>query len=406
MTEYYQRELASLLLQALKDMPVVVVSGMRQTGKTTLLRRQDELQDRAFVTFDDFAHLEAARTDPDGFVRRNTPLTIDEVHKCPEILTSIKKAVDQERIPGRFLLSGSANLAVLKGISESLAGRSIYFVLHPFTRREIAGETQRPSFLKTFFEKPATSENKDLRPILPQDVLRGGMPAVCLGEVSKPEFWFKGYEQTYLERDILQISQVGDLMAIRNLIHLAALRTGQILSLSQIGRDAKMNAVTTGRYLSLFETSFLTYRLAPYLRNRASRLTKSPKLYLSDAGLASYLAGLGEAPADDPFWGALFETYVAQNLLGILDSTWPEGHLYYWSVQGRHEVDFVVEAGRRCIAVETKWAPRWDDRDLSGLRAFLAATPHCQAAVLANNGTDAVRLGDRLWVLPVSLLLS
>lgn len=95
-----------------------------------------------------------------------------------------------------------------------------------------------------------------------------------------------------------------------------------------------------------------------------------------------------------------------QNLLGILDSTWPEARLYYWSIQGRHEVDFVVEAGRRCIAVETKWAPRWDDRDLSGLKAFLAATPHCQAAVLANNGTHAVRLGDRLWVLPVSLLLS
>ncbi|MBN1101962.1 MAG: ATP-binding protein [Deltaproteobacteria bacterium] len=408
MTEYYRRDIVSLLLQALRDMPVVVISGMRQTGKTTLLRRQEELQDRAFVTFDDFAHLEAARNDPDGFVQMNTALTIDEAHKCPEILTSIKKAVDQERIPGRFLLSGSANLSILKGISESLAGRSIYFVLHPFTRREIGGETHSPSFLKGFFEEPRTPENKDFRPIIPEDVLLGGMPAVCLGEVSRPDFWFKGYEQTYMERDIREISQVGDLMAIRNLIRLAALRTGQVLNLSQIGRDAKMNTVTTGRYLSLFETSFLIYRLTPYLRNRASRLTKSPKLYLSDAGIAAFLAGVagGSASTEDPFWGALFETYVAQNLLGISDSTWPEARLHYWSVQGRHEVDFIVEAGRRCMAIETKWGPRWDERDLSGLRAFLAATPHCHAAVLANNGSDSARLGDKLWVLPVSVLLS
>ena len=250
--------------------------------------------------------------------------------------------------------------------------------------------------------------NNPSTPVQFDEIVTGGMPTVALGQVKRPTLWFKGYEQTYLERDIRQISQIGNIIAFRNLLHLAALRTGQLLSPSSLGRDAKMNVATTSRHLSLLEASFILYRLSPYLRNKASRLIKSPKMYMTDSGLCAYLAGIQStsAPSEEPLFGALLESYVAQNLLGILGSRWPEARLHFWSVQGRHEVDFVIEDGQTCMAIEIKSTARFQAKDLSGLRAFLSITPHCKAAILAYNGTDLVQLGERLWAIPLSLVLS
>ncbi len=408
MTAYWERDIGLKVLEALKDMPVVVITGMRQTGKTTFLQKQPGLNHRHYVTFDDFSQFEAAKLDPGRFVSSPVPLTIDEAHKCPEILVAIKRAVDRKRIPGQFLLSGSANFAVLKGISESMAGRSVYFTLHPFSRREIARQIRKKPFIQKFFDVQEIPQIRRLPPIELEEILTGGMPSVSLHQVKNRLLWFKGYEQTYLERDVREISQIGNIIAFRNLLHLTALRTGQLLNPSGLGRDAKMNVATTSRHLSLLEASFIIYRLSPYLRNRASRLIKSPKIYMSDSGLGSYLTGIESVkrPSEEPLLGALFETYVAQNLLGIMDARWPEARLYFWSVQGRHEVDFVIEVGSSCMALEIKSGARWAARDLSGLKAFLSATPHCKAAILGYNGYDMVRLGEKMWAIPLSLLLS
>jgi len=408
MTDYFNRDLSSPVLEALGEMPVVVITGLRQTGKTTFLQRQPGFGQRRYVTFDDFAQLEAAKSDPDGFVSDEEPLTIDEAHKCPEIFTAIKKSVDKKREPGKFLLSGSANLGLLKGISESLAGRSIYFVMHPFNRREITRKIAKQSFLENFFETQEIIKTKDLRPIQAEDILNGGMPIICLGEVKNRFLWFKGYEQTYLERDVRELSRIDNIIAFRNLLHLTALRTGKLLSPSELARDAKLPVATVSRYLSLFETSFIITKLNPYLKNRASRLIKSPKLYLSDSGLACYLTGLNriEYTSSQPLTGSMFETYIAQNLLSLIQGRWPSACLYFWSVQGRNEVDFIIEVNNHCIALEIKSGARWQERDLSGLKAFLTATPHCKAAILGYNGTEIVKLGEKIWALPLSLILS
>jgi predicted AAA+ superfamily ATPase len=408
MTPYFQRDLAQALLAALEDMPVVVLTGLRQAGKTTFLQRQSGFEERDFVTFDDYAQLVAAKSDPDRFIDREGPLTIDEAHKCPEVFLAIKRAVDRGRKPGQFLLSGSANFALLRGVTESLAGRSVYFEMHPFSRREIAQRTTAEPFLKAFFETPSLPRRRQFEPILPEELLTGGMPTVCLGEVRDRSLWFTGYEQTYLERDIRDIGRIENILAFRNFLHLTVLRTGQILSASQLGRDAKLTAALASRYLSLLETSFILRRLSPYLRNKASRLIKSPKIYLSDSGLACYLAGIDrvESASIEPLMGAMYETFVAQNLSGLVHARWRGARLYFWTVQGRHEVDFIIETGRHCLALEVKSGARWQDKDLSGLKAFLSMTPHCQAAILAHNGSDAVQLGDSLWALPLSLVLS
>jgi predicted AAA+ superfamily ATPase len=408
MTRYYPRDITDAVCVALENMPVVVVTGMRQTGKTTFLCSQPEISDRTYVSFDDFAQLEGAKSDPDGFISREKPLTIDEAHKCPEIFGAIKRAVDKQRVSGQFLLSGSANFSILKSITESLAGRSVYLALYPFNRREVSKETTREPFIKTFFQKSEVGLKGGVSLIRPEEVARGCMPSVCLRQVKDPMIWFRGYEQTYLERDVRELSRVGDLTALRTLLRLTSLRTGQLLSPSQVGRDAKLNSTTTSRYLSLFEASFLINRIPPYLRNKSSRLIKSPKMYLSDSGLASYMTGLDLSSSihSDPLYGALFETYVAQNLLSIIRARWQEASLHFWAVQGRHEVDFIIESGRNCIALEIKSSARWQEKDLSGLKTFLAATPHCRAGVLCYNGKDAVKLGSKLWALPTNLILS
>jgi predicted AAA+ superfamily ATPase len=396
------------LAEALADMPVVVMTGMRQTGKSTLLQQDATLAKRAYVSLDDFAQLDAARRDPEAFLDREGPLTVDEVQRCPELLLEIKRAVDRDRRPGRFLLSGSANFSLLRGVAESLAGRAVYLTLHPFTQREISGHLGRPSVLRRAF---ADGRVPGTGPAVTLDwdaVLRGGLPPVALGLVRTLRVWFTGYEQTYLERDVRDLSRIGDLISFRSLLKLAALRTAQVLKISELARDAKLAAATAGRYLSLLEASFVISRIPPFLVNEATRLIKSPKLFLSDAGLAAHLVGFsgGGPGVTDAFRGALLETYVAQNLLGMLAAEWPGARVAYWHIQGRHEVDFVVEVGRDCLAIEVKAGPRWTDRDLSGLRIFLERTPQCRLALLAHTGAATVSLGKRLWAVPIPVLLS
>lgn len=396
------------LAEALADMPVVVMTGMRQTGKSTLLQRDAALAARAYVSLDDFAQLDAARRDPEAFLGREGPLTVDEAQRCPELLVEIKRAVDRDRRPGRFLLSGSANFALLRGVAETLAGRAVYLTLHPFTRREIGGDLDRRPLIRRAFTEGRLAWKGRAVGLDWDEVLRGGLPPVALGAVRTPRVWFTGYEQTYLERDLRDLSRIGDLVSFRGLLKLATLRTAQVLKISELARDAKLAAATAGRYLSLLEASFVVSYIPPFLVNETTRLIKSPKLFVSDAGLAAHLAGFsaGEPGTSDPLRGALLETYVAQNLLGILAAEWPGARLTYWHVQGRHEVDFVVESGRECLAIEVKAAPRWTDRDLAGLRIFLERTSQCRIGLLAHTGTATVQLGERLWAVPVPALLS
>ena len=405
MTPYRPRELTSRLGKALRHLPVVVLSGLRQAGKSTLLLNEPAvMRGRAYRTLDDFATLAAARANPESLL--GEPVILDEVQRSPDLLVAVKRHVDDSRRPGRVLLSGSANLALLGQVSETLAGRAGYYALRPMTRREIRRGTATRPFLTDFVRTPALPDGQ-ADPITDQEVLAGGLPPACLGPADGVGEWFRAYVQTYVERDVRQLSRITDLVAFQTLAQLAALRTAQVLATSDLARDARLNAATAGRYLNLLEASFLVHRLPPFLKNRSARLVKSPKLYVSDSGLAAHLAGAAtiEPGRDDRLRGALFETWVCQNLVALLDAHLPDAHLSYWHEQGRHEVDFVIESGRKVVAVEVKAASRWTERDLAGLRAFLDRTPQCTAAVLAYNGRVGANLGGRLWAVPIGSLV-
>jgi predicted AAA+ superfamily ATPase len=407
---YRPREITPLLREALGTLPVVVVTGLRQAGKTTLLATDPAFDGRRYLTLDDLATLEAAERDPDALIAGDEPITVDEVQRSPGLLLAVKRAVDRRREPGRFLLSGSANLALLGGVSESLAGRALYLTLHPFTRRERLGRTAEPPFLVRFLAEPKLpgSSKAGVEPLSADEILAGGLPPVALGDVANRALWFLGYEQTYLERDLRALSQVADLVAFRNVMRLAALRTGQLLNQSELARDARLPVSTVSRYLGLLEAAFVIVRLAPHLRSRATRLLKSPKIFVSDSGLAAHLVGATDLSpeADEPMRGALLKTYVYQNLAGILDAHLPQARLDYWSLQGRHEVDFVVSQESLAVAIEVKAAARIGDRDLAGLKALKAKTPGVRAGIVAYNGSEVLRLGDDLFAIPLDLLLS
>jgi predicted AAA+ superfamily ATPase len=408
MTDYRPREITPLLREALGSLPVVVLTGLRQAGKTTLLATDPAFAGRRYLTLDDLATLEAAERDPEALIAGDEPVTVDEVQRSPGLLLAVKRAVDRRREPGRFLLSGSANLALLGGVSESLAGRALSLTLHPFTRRERLGRTAEPPFLVRFLAEPKLPVSSGADPLSADEILAGGLPPVALGDVANRGLWFLGYEQTYLERDLRALSQVADLVAFRNLMRLAALRTGQLLNQSELARDARLPVSTVSRYLGLLEAAFVVVRLGPHLRSRATRLLKAPKIFVSDSGLAAHLVGATDLSpeADEPMRGALLETYVYQNLAGILDAHLPQARLDYWSLQGRHEVDFVVSQGSRAVAIEVKAAARIGDRDLAGLKALKTKTPGVRAGIVAYNSTEALRLGDDLYAIPLGLLLS
>src|ERR1700726_1335120 len=408
MTDYRPREITPLLREALGSLPVVVVTGLRQAGKTTLIATDSAFAGRRYLTLDDLATLEAAERDPEALIAGDEPVTVDEGQRSPGLLLAVKRAVDRRREPGRFLLSGSANLALLGGVSESLAGRALYLTLHPFTRRERLGRTAEPPFLVRFLAEPKLPVSSGADPLSADEILAGGLPPVALGDVANRGLWFLGYEQTYLERDLRALSQVADLVAFRNLMRLAALRTGQLLNQSELARDARLPVSTVSRYLGLLEAAFVVVRLGPHLRSRATRLLKAPKIFVSDSGLAAHLVGATDLSpeADEPMRGALLETYVYQNLAGILDAHLPQARLDYWSLQGRHEVDFVVSQGSRAVAIEVKAAARIGDRDLAGLKALKPKPPGVRAGLVAYNGTEVLRLGDDLYAIPLDLLLS
>ena len=406
MTTYKHRECERQLLDAVENIPVVVLSAMRQSGKSTMLMNMPELSGYRYITFDNLNTLEAARRDPEALVIGEKKLIIDEAQKVPEILSVIKEQVDKERHPGRFILSGSANFMLLKNVSESLAGRAVYLTLYPFNLREIRGDIKSVPAIMQFIKSKQFPTKRNIIKIGAEEIIRGGMPTICLRQVKKPEIWFRGYEQTYLERDIRSLSQVADLISFRHLMQLVALRNSRILNISELARDAKLNVVTTSRYLSLIETSFIMSRLYPYLGNRTSRLVKSPKIFMSDSGLAAFLAGVRELGIEEPQSGALLENYVAQNLISILAAHSPESRLNYWNVQGRHEVDFVIESGGETLPIEIKNGGRWRENDLSGIKAFMAATKKCRSGILAYNGKEIFTLKDNIWIVPISLLIS
>ena len=364
------RYVQAALTQRLRVMPAVVVTGARQTGKSTLIQVLTP-GERRFLSLDDLDVMELARRDPEALVGGSIPVALDEVQREPDLLLAVKRAIDRRRRAGQFLLTGSANLLLMRGVSESLAGRASYLTLWPMTRRE-----QRGLGHCGLWEELIAVEDTDWINRLRKDsaavedwralARRGGfpIPAVHMTTAADRAVWFEGYVRTYLERDLQTLSSIAALPDFRRLMRAACLRLGQMVNQTELSRDVALPQPTVHRYINLLETSFLLVRVPAYAVNRTKRLMKSPKLYWGDTGLALHLGGLG-APT-----GAHLENLVLNDLLCWRDARTERTEILYWRTTAGEEVDFVVETGGRLLPIEVKATSRPRLRDTAHLRSF------------------------------------
>ena len=358
------------LAQRLRVMPAVVVTGARQTGKSTLAHELTP-GDRRYLSLDDLDVQDLARRDPDALLEGDRYITLDEVQREPALLNAVKRSIDGRREPGRFLLTGSANLLLMRQVSESLAGRASYLTLWPMTRREQMSQaacglwdsllaSPESDWIDVITERPGHSE--DWRAL----ARRGGFPTPALELDSDGDrtIWFDGYVRTYLERDLQALSSISALPDFRRLMRAACLRIGQLVNQTDLGRDAALPQPTVHRYLNLLETSYLLVRLPAYAVNRTKRLIKSPKLYWGDTGIAMHLA------QEDVPRGAHMENLVLHDLMAWRDSRIGKVELFYWRTSIGEEVDFVVETAGGLLPIEVKATQRPRFRDAAHLRTF------------------------------------
>jgi len=365
------RLLAGTLADRLRVMPAVVVTGARQTGKSTLA--QDLAPEpRRYWTLDDLDTVDLARRDPDALVGGAQSVTLDEVQREPDLLRAVKGAIDRRRRSGQFLLTGSANLLLMRRVSESLAGRASHLTLWPMTRREQRG-LGRAGLWDELLAAP-DDQWLDLlasQPDEPEDwrelARRGGYPtpALHLATARDRAVWFDGYTRTYLERDLQDLSSVTALPDFRRLMRATALRLGQLVNQTDLGRDVGLPQPTVHRWLNLLETSYLLVRLSPYAVNRTKRLIKSPKLFWNDTGLALHLG------QEDP-GGAHLENLVLHDLQVWRDARLDRAEVFYWRTAVGEEVDLVIETAGHLLPIEVKATARPRLVDAAHLRVFRA----------------------------------
>jgi len=404
-----RRYIEQAIHTALADTPVVLLTGARQTGKTTLAQMVASQTGAGYFTLDDAATLALAAGDPAGFLRNLPgPVVLDEVQKAPDLFPAIKLTVDRERQPGRFLLTGSANVMMLPRLSESLAGRMEVIPLFPFSAGELAGE--REGFVRRVFDgsigharAPAASEDITGR------LARGGYPeAVRRQADDRRAAWFASYISTILQRDVRDLARVEALHALPNLLKVLAARASGLLNLADVGRDVGLAHTTLTRYLALLETVFLVYRLPAWSPGLTRRLVKAPKLHLVDAGLACHLIGTDarRLKTDRPLLGRLLETFVVGELRKQL--SWADSRtvLCHFRAAAGAEVDVILERPDGAVAaIEVKSGAAVKASDFAALQALRDQLGRrFLAGVMLYLGDVAVPFGDRLWLVPLPAL--
>jgi hypothetical protein len=398
---------------ALDKWPVVILTGARQVGKSTLVQRFDGASERAYLTLDHLPTLARAHSAPEALVTERAKMTIDEVQRAPELMLAVKYEVDRARSAGRYLLAGSANLLLLRTTGESLAGRAHYLTLRGFTEREKRGERDatRWSALLGASDARAALECVEVAPAVDwqQAALQGGFPPAALAESASDRLaWFEDYTQTYLSRDLRELAQVDDLAGFGRLMQVAALRTGGVLNQADLARDAASPRTTVQRWMSLLVASYLVDLVPAFGPSRTRRLIKAPKVFPGDTGLALYLAGaydreqLGRVPRP----GVWLEALVLHELLAWSETQTPKPSVAHYRTESQHEIDFILEHGQRCLPIEVKASLAVRPHDASVIEDFCA--DHGERApfgIVLYEGRDPLRLGPRSLAVPLGCVL-
>lgn len=406
----YRRYIEPGLRAALSDTRVVLLNGARQTGKSTLAREFAERLAGRYLTLDDETLLGTARADPSALVRGTAALTvIDEVQKAPGLFPAIKMEVDRDRRPGRFLLTGSANVFLLPKLSESLAGRMEILPLQPLSQDELAG--RKAGFPDALFSEgawPARRHAADRLDVCAR-VVGGGFPEALSREPGdRRSAWFRSYISSLLQRDIRDLAHIEGLTDMPRLLGLLAARTSALMNVSELSRSVGIAHATLRRYLGLLEATFILQPLPAWSVNLGKRFVKSPKIHLVDSGLAAHLRGETDPRqlAQSPSLGPLLESFVLQEIRKQLGWSRQSATPYHFRTAAGREVDIVLEApGGRVAGVEVKAAAAVGKGDFAGLETLAeTAGKRFARGVVIYLGEHVVPYGDLLWAVPIDAL--
>lgn len=403
----YSRYILKRMDESLQDTPAILLSGPRQSGKTTLVRSLARSHGFTYLTLDDEATLLSAKHDPVGLVQSCEKIIFDEVQREPRLFLAIKKSIDEDRRPGRFVLTGSANLLFVPSASDSLAGRMENLTLLPLAQAEMAGHEY--NWIDAAFAGEILTPPRQEGEGLQGKVLAGGYPE-CLKRTSarRRNVWLQQYLNAILQRDIHEIAETFKLRALSEFMRALALTAGHPCNVSKLGAQMKLDGKTCARYIHLLQQVFLVTTVPMWSKNSCKRLTKTPRIHFLDSGLLANLAGVtGESlTRNHQAFGGLFETFVHGELAKF--QTWSETDCQILSYrdQDKVEVDFVLErANADIVAIEVKAGVSIGDNDLRGLRKLASlAGENFVMGVILFNGDRILPLGERLWGVPVSSL--
>jgi hypothetical protein len=403
----YPRFATMVIATALTDTPVVLVTGPRQCGKSTLVREMVR-GPREFLNMDNATLLASAQSDPDGLLRGVDRLTIDEVQRAPDLLRSIKKSVDENRRPGRFLLTGSANLLTVPQVSESLAGRMEIVNLLPLSQAEI--HRRKPTFLKAAFQGKLGKAGETLigRDLV-DAVLIGGFPEMLRRKnAERRRAWARDYIRAIVQRDVRDIADIEKLDRMPRLVQVLAQHSGQLTNFTQIGGQMGFDDKTTSKYIGILEQLYLVRRVEPWSRNRLSRLVKTPKLHFLDSGLLATLKGITaeRVKRDRALFGSLLETFVFAEVLKHISWFDSSCAVYHYRDKDQDEVDMVLEdSAGAVVGIEVKASATVNSNDFKGLRKLARACgSDFKFGVVFYDGEAAAPFGNHLFAAPLSCL--
>lgn len=406
--DLYTRFAAPGLTEALGDSPVVLIHGPRQCGKSTLARMVGEAHGYTSFSFDDDVARAAALRDPAGFVADLPARSIlDEVQHVPALFGALKAAVDRRRTPGRFLLTGSANVLFVPALSDSLAGRMAIVRLYPLAQAELAARP--PRFLDALFGDGFKTRRSDrLGRHLADRIVAGGYPvALARTSAGRRRAWYRDYIETMIQRDVRDLARIASFDALPRLLALAAGQTARLLNVSDLSGPFQLSRPTIRDYVTLLERVFLLEELPPWHSNRLSRLVKTPKLHVGDTGVACALLGVDAASLwqDRDLLGQLLETFVYQELRR--QGSWHDEEIRFHHFRDKdgYEVDVVLERGRAIAGIEVKASATVTNRDFRGLRTLAgAAGRHFTAGVVLYDGETTAGFGGGMFAVPVRAL--
>lgn len=416
------RHITSFVKQSLNDFSAVLIIGARQVGKSTLVKQLcDEGIFKSYITLDDISQLEAATADPHGFIKNaNYPLAIDEIQRAPDLLKAIKKSIDEDKKPGRFLLTGSANIFSYPGISESLAGRIDVIHLEGLSLGEILNQNNPSSFISDIFSGSTIHELKDKwteelkhKPeintqFLNEYIFYGGFPEIALKKQERfRERWFSSYQSAYIERDVRNINKFLDVVSFAKLFRLIGLQSSNLLNQKNLGNEIGLDQRTISRYLEILETTFQVNLLTPWFSNTRKRLIKTSKIYMNDSGYASYLHGITtpDLLPKSPYYGAIFETWLWAELRKLLTLTTGIEQTFYRTHLGK-EVDFLLHKGDIFCGLECKSTETIQSQHFAGLKDLSEAlTSRIMHGIILYNGNEIISFSDKFLAVPLRCII-